>query len=383
MDEVAPTVRPNILIIGPGPEEIGGVATFIQFIRSSAVLNRKFDIQHMDTSRGQKNQSTAGRLSYLNLTLLMRQVHRLIFILAGYKPQVVHFNVTAGWSFWKTALFILISHLFHIKTIAHIHGGDFNLFVDSLKSISRRLAIATLKKADAVVVLSSWWQSYIQAIVKAPINVIVISNAPENALINATDPDRVLIDRKGNTIIFVGSIGRRKGIFDILEAIPFVIEDHECARFLFLGEEEIAGEKQKILQICGDPRIQEHVCFLGWVTGEKKRACYQEADIFILPSYAENLPFALLEAMAVGLPVVTTPVGGIPEIIQDGENGFLIEPGSKTQLKERILQLLKDPQLRQRLGKNAQKTIIESFAPGKIDEQWAALYSRMCETSHA
>lgn len=364
----------HILMIGPGTSDIGGVTTFVHFILNSAYLNQRFIITHMDTARGPQNQSTAGRLSVLNLSFMLQQIFKLCKILVIEKPQIVHLNVTAGLSFWKSIIFIIISRIFHAKAIAHIHGGDFNRFYDTSGNTKRKLISRTLALADVMVVLSGWWRAYIERILPKNTEVEVIPNAPDESFFYSLESDQTADGKDGNTILFVGSIGKRKGIFDILSAIPIVVKGWDAARFIFLGEEEIAGEKENVLQTCRENNLLDHVRFAGWVTGDEKRKYYQQADIFILPSYAENLPFSLLEAMAVGLPVVTTPVGGIPELVEDGRNGFLIRPGNYQDLAESTLRLLKNSQLREELGRNARLRIQQQYSPRRIEEQWETLY---------
>jgi glycosyltransferase involved in cell wall biosynthesis len=110
------------------------------------------------------------------------------------------------------------------------------------------------------------------------------------------------------------------------------------------------------------------------VTGQAKIELFQKAMVYILPSYGENLPYSLLEAMAVGSPVIATPVGAIPEIIEDGQNGFLIQPGDHTALAERIVNLLDDPELREKMSKENSKTIINRFLPDMAMTQISDIY---------
>jgi glycosyltransferase involved in cell wall biosynthesis len=372
-----PNGKPRILIIGPGPSDVGGVATFIEFIVSSSYLRRNLNIAHMDTSRGLRNQATAGRFSGRNLSSFIRQVFQLLAILMRSKPRIVHLNVTAGLSFWKTMVFMLLIRAFRARMIAHIHGGNFHEFFEGSRVAARRLIAWTLGQADVVVVLSGWWKNYIQNIVKPGVRVLAIPNAPEQSLFSRPSGEQPQESRSGNTLLFVGSIGKRKGIFDILNAIPLVTRECSLARFIFLGEEEIAGEKQQVLLACKQHNLHEFVSFLGWVVGEEKKKHYERADVFLLPSHAENLPFALLEAMAMGLPVVSTPVGGIPEVIEDGREGYLIEPGDEQALAERIVRLLKEPQLRKTMGANARRRVQEQFSPERIAKQWESLYMEL------
>ena len=304
----------QVLIIGPGPVQVGGVATFIKFILQSAYLNEQFAITHMDTSRNVEDLATAGRFSFRNMSYFIFQVFDLFKTLRTIKPQIVHFSVTAGWSFWKISTFQLISHAFKVKVVAHMHGGVFKEFFDRSSPIVKKMIAWNLNRSDVVVALSAWWKEFYLQQISPTLNIEVIFNCPEEAFAfceNAQNPD----ERTGNTILFVGSIGKRKGIFDILEAIPLVINEYGSAQFIFLGKEEFLGENEQVQEICVEKKLDQYVSFLGHVIGAEKYRHYQYADIFILPSHAENLPFSVLEAMAMGLPVVSTPVGGIPEIV--------------------------------------------------------------------
>ena len=169
--------------------------------------------------------------------------------------------------------------------------------------------------------------------------------------------------KKEEIILFLGSVGQRKGVMDILQAAPLIFIEHPDAYFLLAGEEESRGEKMAMEKISKEKKVAEKIQFLGSVTGLAKLVLFQSAMIYILPSYGENLPFALLEAMAVGLPVVTTPVGAIPEIVKDGENGFLIQPGDYQALAGRINQLLDDRDLRVAMSKANTSRIQADFMP--------------------
>lgn len=373
--------RPDILMIGPGPDEVGGVSTFVQFILQSRPLNQRFSIIHMYTGRGPGNQASAGQFSLLNFRLLSLQLRELFMTLQRSRPRIVHLNITAGWSFWKTAMFMLMSHAFHARTVSHIHGGDFNLFFDGSSAITRKLITGALQASDAVVVLSTWWSRYIGSATGHRVRTAVIPNAPSESLSGTRDSAGSPRPHDGNTVLFVGSLGWRKGVFDLLKAIPLVLEKCPSARFVFLGEEEVSGEKELILRACRAGNLEEHVHFAGWVIGEEKCRYLEQADIFVLPSHAENLPYALLEAMGMGLPAVTTPVGGIPEVIEDGREGYLVQPGNEHEIADRIVRLLGNPVLRAELGRNGRRKIQEKYSAERVAKQWASLYEGLLHRS--
>ena len=127
--------------------------------------------------------------------------------------------------------------------------------------------------------------------------------------------------------------------------------------------------------------IEDHVTFLGYVPDEKLPNLYSASDIFVLPAIYENFPFAILEAQATGLPVISTKVGGIPEFLVDNENGFLIDAGDSAQLTQRVLALLQDPKLGKEMGMLGRKLIEEKFSWRLITSQVIDLYHKLLETT--
>jgi len=144
----------------------------------------------------------------------------------------------------------------------------------------------------------------------------------------------------------MGEIGERKGAFDLVDAIPAVLEHVPNARFRFAGN----GETEKLQARADALEITNHVDVMGWTAGPDKIDAFQTADVYCLPSYAENLPVSVLEAMAARLPVVGTPIAGTPEEIIEGETGFMVEPGDKNAIAERLVRLLSDESMRQKMG---------------------------------
>ena len=127
--------------------------------------------------------------------------------------------------------------------------------------------------------------------------------------------------------------------------------------------------------------IEDHVTFMGYVPDEKLPNLYSASDIFVLPAIYENFPFAILEAQATGLPVISTKVGGIPEFLVDNENGFLIDPGDSAQLTQRVLALLQEPKLAKEMGMRGRKLIEEKFSWRLITSQVIDLYHKLLETA--
>jgi glycosyltransferase involved in cell wall biosynthesis len=162
-----------------------------------------------------------------------------------------------------------------------------------------------------------------------------------------TDPER-------QVILFVGSNMIRKGVPDLIRSAPGVIKEHPKARFVIVGNDK-SVDNLKVL--CSDLKVDQKFEFAGWRSQADLLDYYRQATLFIMPSLTEALGVTFLEAMAAGVPVIGTNVGGIPEIIRHGVNGLLIPAESPSSVAEAINRMLADRQLRQSLANNAHNTL--------------------------
>lgn len=161
------------------------------------------------------------------------------------------------------------------------------------------------------------------------------------------------------TILFTGRLIAAKGIKYLVEAIPKVLREYPDTLFIFIG----AGNSLPYRKRLGELGIPEkNFRFLGYLKESSELVEYYRASsVFVAPTLYENLPIRVLEAMACGVPVVASNVCAIPEAIDNGVNGILIQPGSIEELADAICCLLRDPNLRRKMGDNARKTVLEKF----------------------
>lgn len=375
--ERAATSRPRVLVIGPGPAQVGGVTTFIRILMSSRLVAEKYDLIRLDTTRAEEDLSTAGRFSLRNFSYLMSQTFQLVRIAVHQHPVVMHLAVTSGWSFWKVGAFLIIGKMLGMKIVAHIHGGSMREYYRKHPPSIRRLIGWVLRQADVVIALSAQWQRFLLDEVRSDLCVVVMPNTVDAPFAAAAKQDDYASRQQGNVVLFVGQLARAKGMFDILRAAPLVLASREDAVFLFAGGAREAQIQAELECFSLEAGLGSAVQFLGEVTGQAKLDLFRRATLFVLPSYGEGLPYVLLEAMAVGLPVITTPVGAIPEIIEDTHHGFLIQPGDYAALATRIIQLLEDGSLRQRMGLAGRRLILDSYLPDVAMTQLVSLYDRL------
>ncbi|MEM2806769.1 MAG: glycosyltransferase family 4 protein [Candidatus Bathyarchaeia archaeon] len=177
-------------------------------------------------------------------------------------------------------------------------------------------------------------------------------------------------------ILYVGRLYCRKGLPTLLRAAPLILRKFKDVKFVISGK-GFGSEEDRFRAFADRLKVGKNITFIGYFPDEKLPKLYQAADIFVLPSVYENLPFALLEAMATALPVITTNVGGIPEVIQDGKNGLLFNPFDFRGLADKVSYLLENPAFASEIGFSSRKTVEEKFDWRHIVKQVLKVYDKV------
>jgi glycosyltransferase involved in cell wall biosynthesis len=251
--------------------------------------------------------------------------------------------------------------------IFHLHGGGFSSFYEDSGWLARRLIRSTLQHAAVVIALSEQWRERLLRI--CPIaRVEVLHNA-----VAVPDIQQLgHLDGRDSTLLFLGHVLRDKGVYDLVRAFAKVANKYPRAKLVLGGIGDLEGVQQLAAQL----EISERLSCPGWLEPDRKSAALASSLIFVLPSYAEGMPMALLEAMSWGLPVIATPVGGIPQVVDHEVNGLLVGAGDTDGLAAQIERLLADPALRERLGASARARIETDFSLRDALERLTAIYQR-------
>jgi glycosyltransferase involved in cell wall biosynthesis len=290
--------------------------------------------------------------------------HVVVLTVTG-RIALLHCHVAMYGSFWRKLLFAVFVRFFGVPVILHLHSGRTKVFYDTLPRFAQRLISRQLSVAEAVIVLSESWRSFVLGIAPKA-HVIVMPNYVEI-------PQKPAIPNYEAQVklLFLGLIGENKGIYDLLSAFAAAIKN-EPRLFLRIGGN---GEVEKARICVHELGLAAHVEFLGWVDGETKNELLSDTDIFVLPSYNEGLPVSVLEAMSWGIPVITTPVGGIPELIEDQVNGFLVPPGDISALQQLLECLAQHPARRRQAGLAGRITVQKQYSKEAVLPKLEALYT--------
>jgi glycosyltransferase involved in cell wall biosynthesis len=177
------------------------------------------------------------------------------------------------------------------------------------------------------------------------------------------------------TFLFLGNLGVRKGVLDLVEASRQLLGKGEDFRVKIAGNETEGGEVERLLRTVQQNGLSSHIEYLGVISGPDKDDAMRSADVIVLPSHAEGLPMALLEGMAYGLAVLSTNVGGIPELVSEGRDGLLVDPGDIDALAKAMHRLTADKVLAERMGRAARQKIVEKYSMSAMTAKLNQLYS--------
>jgi len=229
------------------------------------------------------------------------------------------------------------------KTILHLHGAAFLTEYGRQPRLGRWMARCFIHRFDLVIVLSEKWKFDLESVFKLR-SVLVLPNAvdipKEYPTRNLTLPRRFL---------FLGSIGARKGVFDLIKASSVVNSAVESFSVKVGGN----GDSLKLISAIRQYELMEVINYIGWVTSSVRHEAFMDSHVLILPSYAEGAPMSVIEGMAMGMPIISTKVGAIPEMVKDGYNGILVEPGDLQGLADAMITLCMNNTLAEDMGRRS------------------------------
>ncbi len=343
-------------MVGTSPEVRGGVSSLVRSYYRGGLFDR-FDMRYVPTHRD-------GTAAQKALTAL-KAYACLCWLLLWSPAPLVHIHLASRASFWRKSIVCAMARLRRRPYVLHVHGAEFSKFYhEECGAISKWIVRHTLERAAVLLALSGQWQETLKRIapratVQTLPNAVALRNVPARAPEDA--PIRVL---------FAGRIGARKGAFELLRAFARLAPQFPAATLVCAGD----GEGEKLKQLARELGVADRVECPGWLNAEQMADELQRASLFALPSHDEGVPIALLEAMSHSLPVLTTPVGGIPEVIESERNGLMVEPGNVEAIERTLERLLRSPAERERLGAAARATIAERYSLESSIERLAALY---------
>lgn len=336
----------RVIVLAPSPEARGGIVAVLKLYEQSEIWE-KYHCRWIATYR---EGSRLRKIWYL-----IKGFAEYIVLLPFYDIVHIHFslNVSAG----RKYRFFKVAKVFGKRTVIHLHCGS---QIDGVWNSNYQ---AMFEQCDYGILLSESLKAKIEEHIGASDKLKVVYN-PCSPVADTSGYE------KKNQILFSGTLYDGKGYKDLIRAFASIANSYPDWKLVFAGN----GEVEQARALATELGINNQVELLGWVSGEAKHRAFCESKALCLPSYAEGFPMAVLDAWAYGLPVVTTPVGGIPDVAQDGANMLLFEPGDVELLSKQLEKIMIDDKLRQSLSRESVKMARGPFALAAVTGQVGEIY---------
>ena len=359
--------RPVVLLLGPHRAAVRGVSTHLNLLMDSTLAD-EYEVVHFQVGSEGRDEGAIGKL----LRLLVSPFFLAASIVFRH-VSIVHINTSLNTkAYWRDLAYLFVAKALGARVVYQVHGGEL-----PRKFFARSQALTsflrwTLRQPDVVVVLAQVELRAYREFVPDR-NVVVLPNGIDCRPFGGvptvrSDPQRPL------QLVYIGRVAREKGLYETLQGLRLAHELGVDARLVIAGSGAEEARLRRYSQALG---IGARVCFVGPVFGNDKVKLLSGADVMVLPSYSEGLPYALLEAMAAGVPVVATPVGAIPDVVSDGIHGYLVPPRDGKAIAEALAMLAGDREKLSWMSRACRRRIRAAFSIDRLAQEFSFHYARL------
>lgn len=342
----------RVLILATSRKTRGGITAVLK-AHETGVQWKRFHCHWVQTHRDGNNVRKLLYLAFAWLDFLVR--------IPFY--DIVHVHFSLGTTARRKVPFVKVAKALGKKVIIHLHCGS------QINEIWNKDYTYLFSVADISLLLSENLLHMVEEHTGRGHDYRVCYNpCPQ------ISKEPVL--QKKKQILFSGTLYAGKGYQDLIRAFAKIAKKYPDWKVVFAGNGEVEKGKAISKELC----IANQVEFLGWVSGEQKDRAFRESIIFCLPSYAEGFPMAVLDAWAYGLPVITTPVGGIPDVAKDGENMLLFNPGDIDALAKQMEKMIMNEVLRKSIAEESILLAQTTFNLNTINKQLENIYDELTRT---
>jgi len=362
--------KKKILLLGKLPPPYMGPAIATEIILRSSI-NQYYEMLHLNTQINPSiNAIGKWRLGkfFRNVSLYFQMIR----ILSQQKPHLVLIPISQSTlGFMKDSFFILLAKFFDIKVLIHLRGSNFINWLTYSSNITRWWVKLVIQKTHGVIVLGSNLKFLFDDYFKED-KIFVVPNGA-----NYSIPDSAKKYNEPVKLIHISNLMASKGLEDVLEALSLVKEKCQIPFSLdIMGEWCEDSTKQKCMNYIEKNLLPVH--FIPPSFSYEKMIFLSSSDIFIFtPRGPEGHPWVIIEAMAAGLPIISTNKGAIIESVQDGVNGFIVEAKNPIQMQEKIKLLLENSELRKKMGGKSRKVYLENFTEEKMVQKLKYAFNKI------
>jgi glycosyltransferase involved in cell wall biosynthesis len=361
--------RATVVITGPHRAAISGVSTHVNLLLDST-LAQDYEMVHFQAGSEGRRESALGR--WLRL---LASPFTLFATILFRQASVVHINTSmVPRAYWRDIVYLLVAKLLRARVLWQVHGGKLPQAFFAEGSALSSFLRWTLGLPDLVVVLAKVEFDAYQRFLPAQ-NVLVMPNAIDyNPYLRV--PTVRSREEYPLRLVYVGRLAREKGLYETFQGLRLAQELGVDARLTVAGQ---GPEEERLRRYAQALGIASRVSFVGGVFGADKVSLFAQAEVFLLPSYSEGLPYALLEAMAAGVPVVATPVGAIPDVVSHGTHGFLVPPRDGKAIAEAIAALGNHRDQLTWMSRACRRRVRAAYGIDRLAAELSIKYGELCD----
>ncbi|MBW2065617.1 MAG: glycosyltransferase family 4 protein [Deltaproteobacteria bacterium] len=357
-------MRTRILLVSQLPPPVHGSTVMTQRFME-ALAKAGFEVRMVERIFSRR-QEDVGKVSLGKVMKIPPLCLRLLTAVLRYRPDLCVFFITVGFgSFLVDCLLLLILRLFRVEYVVYMHGIGLKKWTKESVLPERYLAQKVLSSALGGIVLGeSLKDDVIDCIPDSRLAVVpngIPDMAADSKEINSLskcgeDPHRPV------TLLFLANLLPSKGPLAFLQMARRVSAEEKNVRFILAGPPRSKQYADRLMDFIIRHKMQHLVTMPGGVYGKAKDRLFRKADIFVFPSSKEIFGIVNLEAMMWGLPVISSPIGAIPEIVIDEVTGYIIAPHDLEKLADRALKLIRDPKLRHSMGQKGRERYEKEYS---------------------
>jgi glycosyltransferase involved in cell wall biosynthesis len=360
--------QPVVVLLGPNRGAVSGVSTHLNLL-FSAGLGPRFRLKHFQIGSEGRKENAIGRL-----IRLLASPFTLAAMLLSERADIVHINTSLNRrAYWRDLLYLIVARLSCTRDIYQVHGGDLPLQFVRHNRFLGALLRASLSLAEVIVVLAQCeLEAYRGFIPDADIRVIpnAIDCAPYSAIQRQSHDAPAAL-----RLIYIGRLSRQKGLFEALNGFCLARKEGVEATLVIAGS---GPDEDALRQLVERLALSSAVTFAGPLFDEAKTALLAGADVLLFPTYAEGLPYALLECMAAGVPAITSRVGAIPDVVVEDVHGIFVIPRTINGIAQAISRLAGDRALLTQMGAACRTRIATRYSVQRFAMDFSRLYSNLC-----
>lgn len=360
--------KPNILFIGQLPPPVHGSAVMNEAIVKSERLTSRFDFEVIDLAPKQEITGI-GHFSFSKLSHAVGLLVKIVHAVLRRPPDLVYLTpAPAGFALYRDMLILLLLRALRLRRLTHLHTRLFS--VEPTIPRWRRTFYRTMFAGATAIAISPLLSRTLRDLLPDErIHVVangIIDPFPTGVMRSLDDSPRVL---------FLSNFVESKGPLVLLEALAILRREGVAFRADFVGDYFLPLSEEELSARVTNLGLGAVVTLHGPLHGKSKEAMFRAADIFAFPTFYPNeaFPLVLLEAMAASLPVISTTVGGIPDMVIDGETGLLISPDDVSLLASALRRLITDSALRIRMGQAGRERFIRNYTLEQYEANLSAV----------